>query len=113
MEIGRHTAQVFLLFGKEVDMSKVAYTKENVEKCWCGSCPVQVHSKCAHDLYEASKTTDELPPPDQLGGLYCSTGTAVCEDLSFVNLCNCPACQVWGENGLAGNHYCEHDPAVS
>ena len=25
-----------------------------------------------------------------------------------MNLCNCPACQVWGENGLSGNHYCEH-----
>lgn len=89
-------------------MSRVAYTKENVEKCWCGSCPVQVDSKCARELYEASKASDELPPPDQLGGLYCSTGTAVCKDLSFVNLCNCPACQVWGENGLTNNHYCEH-----
>ena len=89
-------------------MSRVAYTKENVEKCWCGSCPVQVDSKCARDLYEASKSADQLPRPEQLGGLYCSTGTAVCKDLSFVNLCNCPACQVWGENGLASNHYCEH-----
>lgn len=89
-------------------MSRVAYTRENVDKCWCGSCPVQINSKCARELYEASKGRDELPRPDKLGGLYCSTGTAVCKDLSFVNLCNCPACQVWGENGLAGNHYCEH-----
>ena len=92
-------------------MSRVAYTKENVEKCWCGSCPVQADSKCARDLYEASKSTDDLPLPEQLGGLYCSTGRAVCKDLSFVNLCNCPACQVWGENGLTSNHYCEHDSA--
>ena len=78
-------------------MSRVAYTKENVEKCWCGSCPVQVDSKCARDLYAASKGRDELPLPDQLGGLYCSTGTAVCKGLSFVNLCDRPDCQVGRE----------------
>lgn len=108
----RSAATLYLYFDrsktKGAEVSRVAYTKQNVEKCWCGSCPVQVDSKCAHQLYEAAKGRDKLPPPDQLGGLYCSTGTAVCEDLNFVNLCDCPACQVWGENQLAGNHYCEH-----
>lgn len=92
-------------------MSKVEYTKENVEKCWCGSCPVQVQSTCARDLYEESKKSNELPPPDRLPGLYCAAGTATCTDLKLVNLCNCPACLVWSENRLSSNHYCKHGSA--
>ena len=92
-------------------MTRAAYTRENVEKCWCGSCPVQAGSTCARDLYEASKDAEELPPPERIGGLYCATGKAVCTDLTFVGLCNCPACQVWGENALANNHYCERGSA--
>lgn len=88
-------------------MPNVAYTKDNVEKCWCGSCPVQTHSKCARDLYEAAKGNETLPAPERLGGLYCATGKTICDDVNFVNLCNCPACLVWSENGLASNHYCK------
>jgi hypothetical protein len=87
-------------------MSKVAYTKENVEKCWCGVCPVQAASTCAKDLYEESKKSPDLPTTDRMPGLYCSTGQSTCPDLEFVNLCNCPACLVWGENSLTSNHYC-------
>ncbi len=92
-------------------MPEVAYTQENVDKCWCGSCPVQAKSKCATDLYEASKGKNELPPPERLGGMYCSTGKAICTDLELINLCNCAACPVWGENELANNHYCAHGAA--
>lgn len=88
-------------------MPKVAYTKDNIEKCWCGSCPVQSHSKCAQDLYEASIGSEELLPPERLGGLYCSTGKTICTDVDFVKLCNCPACLVWSENDLISNHYCK------
>ena len=87
-------------------MPEVAYTRENVEKCWCGQCPVQIGSQCAKDLYEASKDLPELPPPERLGGMYCSTGKTVCTDVRFVNLCNCAACLVWSENALSSNHYC-------
>jgi hypothetical protein len=89
-----------------VTMAKVEYSKENVEKCWCGSCPVQSHSACAKELYEASKASEELGPPESMPGLYCATGKATCDDLQLVNLCNCPACLVWGENDPRGNHYC-------
>lgn len=92
-------------------MPAVAYTQENIDKCWCGSCPVQSKSKCASDLYQASKDMGHLPPPDRLGGLYCSTGKATCTDLQLVNLCNCPACLVWSENRLAHNHYCANGSA--
>lgn len=88
-------------------VAKVEYSQENIDKCWCGQCPVQIGSACAKALYEASKNLAELPPPEQLGGLYCSTGKAICDDLEFVNLCNCPSCLVWAENGLSSNHYCK------
>ena len=42
-------------------MPKVAYVKDNIEKCWCGTCPVQAESKCAKDLYEESKKSKSLP----------------------------------------------------
>jgi len=87
-------------------MAKVAYAKENVEKCWCGSCPVQAKSECARELYVSSKASEQLVPPESLPGLYCASGHATCDDLKFVNMCNCPACLVWGENELRGNHYC-------
>ena len=87
-------------------MSLVAYTRDNIEKCWCGQCPVQIGSQCAKELYAASKDSDELPPPERLGGMYCSAGKAICTDLELTNLCNCPACLVWAENDLSSNHYC-------
>ena len=87
-------------------MPHVAYTQENIDKCWCGQCPVQIGSRCASDLYEAAQRLEGLPAPERLGGLYCSTGHTICDDVQFVNLCNCPACLVWSENGLASNHYC-------
>ena len=87
-------------------MSEVAYSPENIDKCWCGSCPVQIRSTCAKDLYEASKDAEGLPAPERLGGLYCSTGRTICDDIVPTNLCNCPACLVWAENGLVSNHYC-------
>lgn len=87
-------------------MPKVAYVKDNVEKCWCSTCPVQTVSTCAKGLYEESKKSKELPAPDRLPGLYCSVGKTSCPDLNFVNMCNCPECLVWGENELGSNHYC-------
>ena len=88
-------------------MPEVAYTQENIDKCWCGKCPVQFESKCANDLFEEAEKLDKLPAPERLGGLYCATGTTICTDVDFVRLCHCPACLVWAENGLASNHYCK------
>jgi hypothetical protein len=93
-------------------VSAVAYTQENIDKCWCGQCPVQVGSKCAAELYSAFKDSGRLPAPERLGGLYCSTGKAICDDLSITNLCNCPGCLVWAENGLSANHFCALGSAI-
>jgi len=94
-------------------MKPVAYTQENIDKCWCGKCPVQIRSTCATDLYDAAQALDGLPEPERLGGLYCSTGKAICTDIEIVNLCNCPACLVWSENELASNHYCAQGSAAN
>ena len=87
-------------------MKTVEYSQSNVDKCWCGQCPVQIGSECASELYDSHVNSKGLPVPERLGGLYCATGKAICEDLELVNLCNCPGCLVWSENELAGNHYC-------
>lgn len=87
-------------------MLAVEYTQANIDKCWCGRCPVQIKSACVKDLAQEAEGVGELPSPAQLGGLYCATGRAICDDLDTVNLCNCPACLVWAEHELGANHYC-------
>ena len=87
-------------------MRAVEYSRANIDKCWCGRCPVQSHSACVKQLTEAANTSAQLPPPAKLGGLYCATGKAVCDDITAINLCNCPACLVWAEHELGANHYC-------
>jgi len=75
---------------KGTSMPQVAYTRDNVEKCRCESCPVQVRSTCARDLYEVSEGSETLPLPAHLPGLYCSTGKTMCTDVTLVNLCKLP-----------------------
>ena len=90
-------------------MREVAYTRESVDKCWCGQCPVQAQSACANERYAESEDTlerGEMPTPGKLPGLYCAIGEATCDDLSITNRCFCPQCLIWGESALAGNHYC-------
>jgi len=88
-------------------MRAVEYSRSNIDKCWCGQCPVQKDSQCVKELSDAAAANPgELPPPAKLGGLYCATGRAACHDIEIINLCNCPACLVWAEHELASNHYC-------
>lgn len=87
-------------------MAQVAYTWENVDKCWCGQCPVQSQSDCAKGKYEEAKDAEEMPPVGELPGLYCATGKATCDDINGVARCYCAECLVWAENGLSANHYC-------
>lgn len=90
-------------------MEQVQYSTDNVSKCWCGQCPVQHESTCAKQELEQAKPQIEqgkMPPPDQMPGLYCGTGTASCDDLKPKERCLCPECLVWGENKLIANHYC-------
>lgn len=90
-------------------MQQVEYSTDNVQKCWCGQCPVQRESTCAkQDLAEVQPQIEQgqMPDPKQLPGLYCGTGKATCGDLKPTERCMCPECLVWGEHTLAANHYC-------
>ena len=90
-------------------MKEVEYSQENVAKCWCGQCPVQKESACAQERFAQAKEQldrGEMPPPEQMPGLYCATGKATCTDLKPVERCLCAQCLVWGEGRLVANHYC-------
>ena len=81
-------------------MPKVAFSKENIGKCLCGECPVQVQSTCAKEKYAEAQKVQGMPTPEQVPGLYCSSGKATCQDLRWVEHCLCPGCLVWAENSL-------------
>lgn len=101
-------------------MSRVEFNMENIQKCQCPSCPVQAQSACVKDqmakLQEmmqlvSAGAPDPPPNPDDVPGVYCSTGTATCSDLDFNKNCMCPICPVWRENSLTAQYYCEEGNA--
>ena len=55
------------------------------------------------------------PNPREVPGMYCATGTTMCDDLNYDKLCNCPACPIYQENNLAegepGGYYCKKGEA--
>lgn len=102
--------------------SKVPYVRSNIERCMCSQCPVQAESKCAQEKLQSSKKLMEnmpsggVPDPEEVPGIYCSTGKATCQDLNFDRECICGTCEVWKEYGLEGvdpnNHFCLHGRAT-
>lgn len=100
----------------------VPYARSNIEKCMCSQCPVQGDSKCAQDKLRSSGEAmkkmpgGEIPNPEDIPGIYCSTGKATCQDLNFDRQCICGTCEVWKEYGLEGvnpnNHFCKHGRAT-
>lgn len=99
-------------------MANVDFTRENVTKCLCGTCPVQADSACVTEkdtkLGEAMKAgMDGMPSPADVAGLYCSTGVATCNDLDFAQPCVCADCEVFAENGLGQGYYCERGNAAT
>jgi hypothetical protein len=97
---------------------KVPYTTSNINKCMCSECPVQADSQCAMDkLRKSKKEAEKLPAgqapnPEDVPGIYCSTGKARCQDLNFERQCICGSCEVWKEYDLKdvdpNNHFCQH-----
>ncbi len=101
-------------------MARIEFNMENVSKCECPSCPVQAQSACARDqmakLQETAQAvsagaSDPPPSPGEVPAVYCSSGTASCDDLDFNKACSCPTCDVWRENRLTARYYCEEGNA--
>ncbi len=40
-------------------MPRVAYTRENIDKCWCGSCPVWSENGLASNHYCLSGSAEQ------------------------------------------------------
>ncbi|WP_410508789.1 DUF2769 domain-containing protein [Methanosarcina hadiensis] len=101
--------------------SRVAYSLENINRCKCSQCPVQADSQCAQDKLKSSEQkiksmpAGEVPPPEDVPGIYCSTGKATCQDLDPGRQCICGTCDVWKEYNLKegdpNNHFCHHGRA--
>ena len=122
----------------EMAMKTVRYDPPNAMKCQCTRCPVQGQSACASGKMQAmSGMMDQMrgmmesgsqsmgasgemsgqpeammPPPQDMPGLYCSTGTAACGDLDYAKACVCPTCQVWTDNQLESQQYCRQGSAA-
>ncbi len=90
----------------------VSFTQSNVDKCRCTSCPVQKDSSCVTQKVEAIRARGMTGLSDEdIPNVYCSQGTASCDDLDFSQSCACPTCAVWQENGLGNYKYCQNGDA--
>lgn len=88
-------------------MQTVEYTRENVDRCQCGKCPVYKSSQCAKDK-NASIDWNKLPPADQIEGMYCSPAVdkSACDDLDSMLACQCFSCPVFEECSLSDGYFC-------
>lgn len=87
---------------------KVPFAIENLKRCICGQCPVQIKSKCVKEKLDAAaklmsdpKKAKVMPKPKDIPRLYCSSGKASCKDIDANQMCICGSCAVWNEHVLA------------
>ncbi len=101
---------------------KVPFTSENGMKCICSKCPVQTGSDCSKKKMEKMKEMMEnpemakmMPKPEEVPGLYCSSGIAACKDIDTTQMCICGNCPLWEEYDLPGGkpmgYYCRDGEA--
>ena len=102
-----------------VFMAKIKFTMENLNKCVCSTCPCQADSVCAKEkLVKMQEIMQgkEMPEPDMVAGLYCSSGKTTCSDLDFDRFCQCNYCEVWKENDLKNGepfgYFCRNGKAI-
>jgi len=108
-------------FQRGIDF-EVPYERENINRCRCPQCPVQADSKCVKDKLESSKKEmeelpeGEVPNPEDVPGIYCSTGEATCQDLNSERQCICNTCDVWKEffleEGTPSQYFCKNGRAT-
>jgi hypothetical protein len=103
-------------------MKKVEYTAGNIAKCQCTSCPVQAKSECfkgkvrkMQEMMSEDVDIASMIEPEDVPGLYCSTGKASCTDLDAHQICKCGECPLWTEYGLnkgaPGSYFCRDGTA--
>jgi hypothetical protein len=102
--------------------AKVPYTVANIKKCMCPKCPVQAASICVKGKLEnltkelESAQEGDVPKPQNIPGVYCSTGKATCQDLNLKKQCICYTCTVWKEYHLQNvdpvMYFCQKGKAV-
>ena len=96
--------------------AKVPYVASNLERCMCSQCPVQSESACALEKMGNFKNetknlgVGKAPSPQNVPGIYCSAGEAICRDLNSNKECVCKTCAVWKEYDLENakiiKYYC-------
>ncbi|HEY3360838.1 MAG TPA: DUF2769 domain-containing protein [Methanosarcina sp.] len=102
--------------------SKVPYNLANIKRCMCPKCPVQAGSKCAMDKLDSlvkgleSAQEGDIPEPQNVPGIYCSTDKATCQDLNPDQQCICYTCAVWKEynlgDGTSSMYFCQNGKAT-
>ncbi|KCZ71416.1 hypothetical protein ANME2D_02146 [Candidatus Methanoperedens nitroreducens] len=101
--------------------SKVPFIVENITRCMCPGCPVQTGSQCVNEklgkLDEVMKNVSEgkAPKPEDVPGVYCSSGIAMCSDLDPSQVCICGSCAVWRDHNLVNGkpvyYFCQNGKA--
>lgn len=103
-------------------MKKVEYTAGNIAKCQCTNCPVQTKSECfkgklrkMQEMMSEDVDIASIIEPEDVPGLYCSTGKASCTDLDAHQICKCGECLLWTEyelnTGTPGSYFCRDGAA--
>jgi hypothetical protein len=86
---------------------EIEFSIDNIMKCLCTNCPVQEKSKCSSEkllkMQETIKSEDAIIKADDVPGLHCATGRAICQDLNFEEKCLCVQCQIWEDHHLENN----------
>lgn len=103
-------------------MSKIDFSKENIDKCLCARCAVQIESDCVKDklkimflITQQDLDSPMMMGPDRVPQIYCATGKATCRDIDTKKVCKCNECPLWKENKLElstpGRYFCRDGQA--
>ena len=100
-------------------MVGIDFSMENIKKCLCTKCAVQIESQCVRDKQKIMLliTQQDLDSPmrmdeERVPGLYCSTGMASCKDIDPKKVCKCNECSIWDQYKLVAQRYfCQNGSA--
>lgn len=100
-------------------MTDIDFSMENIQKCLCCRCAVQIESQCVKDKQKIMllMTYQDLDSPMRMDegrvpGLYCTTGHASCKDIDTKKVCKCNECSIWDEYKLdPQRHFCKQGKA--